>query len=524
MESTPDSETNSEKNKQAYYRPSITITFDEPPTDEILYKNNLETYQEDNSYEDSDEQDENEVTRNTVKNQKKIPNVVFDIDEPDDEGIKRTSTKLVKNRQSTFTKPIIKSIGGWGGIREGVQNVQKNHRKSMNHAALDEIMARKSFCNYEDATDPNEDKLTGNDKNDKVTLSRNRFESLIETKLARRNSLNKKQIAEALANMQSRESVSHHIHQNFDQHLQINSANIKMFGSAKAIEDENERLRKHKLTSKHILPVFHPYSKLKLTIDWSMVFFILVNVFLLPIQLTFTYTNKPVSMIAEGFWMAETDRVLISTMWFLGIISDIVFTMDIFMNLNTGYIDKTGHVELDIKKIRKNYYRTWFFLDLIATVPFDIVARILIKWLDTLNQISFGKSDINTATNPNGFIQIELLGMLKFFKIFKIMKLLRVQRLMRQLKQLETLLELGYENLASVTSFIKNILCILIVINWMSCFQYGIPYAVYGQQLPENSWIVVDGYRTLENFMILIRFHVIRCIVIQKKSCFQLFV
>ena len=50
---------------------------------------------------------------------------------------------------------------------------------------------------------------------------------------------------------------------------------------------------------------------------------------------------------------------------------DICFIIDIVFNFRTAFYDKQGKLELDHKLISRNYLRSWFFIDLIASVPTD---------------------------------------------------------------------------------------------------------------------------------------------------------
>lgn len=50
--------------------------------------------------------------------------------------------------------------------------------------------------------------------------------------------------------------------------------------------------------------------------------------------------------------------------------------LDILLNFNTGYIDKEGMLVLTRRKLIINYLKCWFWLDLLATFPFDIFGDV----------------------------------------------------------------------------------------------------------------------------------------------------
>ena len=87
----------------------------------------------------------------------------------------------------------------------------------------------------------------------------------------------------------------------------------------------------------------------------------------------------------------------LSTRWIVfNCLSDTIFLIDIFVNFRTGKLliictfsiiyvlllpgimqsDNSEQVILDPKLIARDYLRTWFFLDLISSVPLDYVFLI----------------------------------------------------------------------------------------------------------------------------------------------------
>jgi len=53
-------------------------------------------------------------------------------------------------------------------------------------------------------------------------------------------------------------------------------------------------------------------------------------------------------------------------------IIDISFMLDIFVNFSTGFYKK-GYLVMKRKEIIKNYMKTWFFIDFIASFPYSWV-------------------------------------------------------------------------------------------------------------------------------------------------------
>ncbi|VDO76984.1 unnamed protein product, partial [Schistosoma mattheei] len=48
----------------------------------------------------------------------------------------------------------------------------------------------------------------------------------------------------------------------------------------------------------------------------------------------------------------------------------------IILNFWTTYVSKSGQVVYHLKAIAINYLRGWFFLDLLAAIPFDVILAV----------------------------------------------------------------------------------------------------------------------------------------------------
>ena len=52
---------------------------------------------------------------------------------------------------------------------------------------------------------------------------------------------------------------------------------------------------------------------------------------------------------------------------------DVIFLIDIVLNFHTTFVGPAGEVISDAKLIRMNYLRTWFVIDLLSCLPYDII-------------------------------------------------------------------------------------------------------------------------------------------------------
>ncbi len=58
------------------------------------------------------------------------------------------------------------------------------------------------------------------------------------------------------------------------------------------------------------------------------------------------------------------------------LILDVMFFLDIVLNFLTGYFDESDNVPelvMSCKRVATNYTKGWFFLDFIATFPFQLI-------------------------------------------------------------------------------------------------------------------------------------------------------
>lgn len=91
------------------------------------------------------------------------------------------------------------------------------------------------------------------------------------------------------------------------------------------------------------------------------------------------------------------------------------FAVDIALNFRTGYVgDKTGTVVMEPRLVARRYARTWLVLDVVATVPWDLVARA---------------ADAGEPSSAALFPRL-----LRAVRLYRLAKLIRLFRLLRAFK------------------------------------------------------------------------------------------
>ncbi|XP_053326715.1 potassium voltage-gated channel subfamily H member 8-like [Spea bombifrons] len=153
---------------------------------------------------------------------------------------------------------------------------------------------------------------------------------------------------------------------------------------------------------------------------------------------------------------------------------EILFMLDILLNFRTTYVSKSGQVVYDPRSICVHYATTWFFVDLIAALPFDLLY----------------------AFSVNVYFGVHLL------------KTVRLLRLLRLLQKLDRYSQYS----AVVLTLLMSMFALLA--HWMACVWYfigqreievndigwlhefskrlGVPYS-HGEKHQGNSSLLTNG-------------------------------
>ena len=153
--------------------------------------------------------------------------------------------------------------------------------------------------------------------------------------------------------------------------------------------------------------LIYPENRFKGYWDLFMTLVLLITCMITPIDIAF----RPVS---------ETSNIND----IINFVIDILFLMDIVVIFNTVYYDSDVNLVEDRKEIANNYIRGWFFVDLLAIVPFDQILN---------------------ATEFNSLVRVARVG--RLYKLVKLTRLLRILKIMKEksklLKYLNDFLKIG---------------------------------------------------------------------------------
>nr|XP_037275626.1 potassium voltage-gated channel protein eag-like [Rhipicephalus microplus] len=172
-------------------------------------------------------------------------------------------------------------------------------------------------------------------------------------------------------------------------------------------------------TPPHIL--LH-YCAFKAIWDWVILCLTFYTAIMVPYNVAFkNKTSEDVSLLV------------------LDSIVDVIFFIDIVLNFHTTFVGPGGEVVSDPKIIRMNYLKSWFTIDLLSCLPYDV----------------FNAFD-------NGEDQ---QGIGSLFSALKVVRLLRLGRVVRKL---DRYLEYGAAMLILLLCFY------MLVAHWLACIWYSI--------------------------------------------------
>ncbi|KAI3385406.1 hypothetical protein SNEBB_009281 [Seison nebaliae] len=131
---------------------------------------------------------------------------------------------------------------------------------------------------------------------------------------------------------------------------------------------------------------------------------------------------------------------------------DVIFVIDIILNFHTTFVGTNGEVISDPKMIRINYLKSWFIIDLLSCLPYDV-----------FNAFQHVQDNIS-----------------RLFSSLKVVRLLRLGRVARKLDQY---LEYG-------AAVLLLLICLfLLIAHWFACIWYTIGYYDTHTNGLKYSWI-----------------------------------
>ncbi|NWW19929.1 KCNH1 protein, partial [Falcunculus frontatus] len=211
------------------------------------------------------------------------------------------------------------------------------------------------------------------------------------------------------------------------------------------------------------------YCVFKTTWDWIILILTFYTAILVPYNVSFKTKQNNVA------WLVVDSIV------------DVIFLVDIVLNFHTTFVGPAGEVISDPKLIRMNYLKTWFVIDLLSCLPYDVinafenVDEVSISIRRLLFKLFFSFFSLSLFT-PHP------LGISSLFSSLKVVRLLRLGRVARKL---DHYIEYG-------AAVLVLLVCVFgLAAHWLACIWYSIgDYEVIDEDtntIRTESWLYQLG-------------------------------
>ncbi|OMJ89986.1 hypothetical protein SteCoe_7775 [Stentor coeruleus] len=189
--------------------------------------------------------------------------------------------------------------------------------------------------------------------------------------------------------------------------------------------------------------------------NFFLTIFILYVVIIMPIRVAF-YENV--------YWdfMTVIDTVI-----------DIFFILDIIVNFISSYKDNEQNEICDMKKIVIHYLKTWFLMDVIASIPFGLIDYSI---------------DLQTTTAKVSRYN-KLVRASKLPRLYRIIRVFRVVKLIKYYAQgnvINNFVEFFQLN-ARVLKFAQFLLTVFFFVHFIGCFWY---FSAVVDEFSPDTWVV----------------------------------
>uniref|UniRef100_A0A8C7YRJ7 Potassium voltage-gated channel, subfamily H (eag-related), member 1a n=1 Tax=Oryzias sinensis TaxID=183150 RepID=A0A8C7YRJ7_9TELE len=193
------------------------------------------------------------------------------------------------------------------------------------------------------------------------------------------------------------------------------------------------------------------YCLFKTTWDWVILILTFYTAIMVPYNVSFKTKQNNVT------WLVVDSIV------------DVIFLVDIVLNFHTTFVGPAGEVISDPKLIRMNYLKTWFVIDLLSCLPYDVIN-------------AFENVDEVMCLSPLFFFQ----GISSLFSSLKVVRLLRLGRVARKL---DHYIEYG-------AAVLVLLVCVFgLAAHWLACIWYSIgDYEVIDEEtnlVRTDSWLYI---------------------------------
>uniref|UniRef100_A0A672L6S0 Potassium/sodium hyperpolarization-activated cyclic nucleotide-gated channel 2-like n=1 Tax=Sinocyclocheilus grahami TaxID=75366 RepID=A0A672L6S0_SINGR len=229
----------------------------------------------------------------------------------------------------------------------------------------------------------------------------------------------------------------------------VNKFSLRMYGSQKAVEKEQERV---KSAGNWII---HPYKTLRENV--ASIGSNVTPIFKMHERVLRSF---PIS----DFFMSAPVLLLLKQQ-----MPSPMYANDDIFSIN----NKSILILLNPKPtIKKKYLKTWFIVDFVSSIPVDYIFLIVEKGID---------SEVYKTARA--------LRIVRFTKILSLLRLLRLSRLIRYIHQWEEIFHMTYDLASAVMRIFNLIAMMLLLCHWDGCLQFLVPML---QDFPSDCWVSLN--------------------------------
>uniref|UniRef100_A0AAY5EEM5 Potassium voltage-gated channel, subfamily H (eag-related), member 1a n=1 Tax=Electrophorus electricus TaxID=8005 RepID=A0AAY5EEM5_ELEEL len=197
------------------------------------------------------------------------------------------------------------------------------------------------------------------------------------------------------------------------------------------------------------------YCTFKTTWDWVILILTFYTAIMVPYNVSFKTKQNNVA------WLVVDSIV------------DVIFLVDIVLNFHTTFVGPAGEVISDPKLIRMNYVKTWFIIDLLSCLPYDVINAF-----ENVDEVRVLFCNLERAA----------YGISSLFSSLKVVRLLRLGRVARKMDHY-------IEYSAAV---LVLLVCVFgLAAHWLACIWYSIgDYEVTDEDhrtVRKDSWLYLLG-------------------------------
>lgn len=117
-------------------------------------------------------------------------------------------------------------------------------------------------------------------------------------------------------------------------------------------------------TETHSWIMLH-YSPFKAVWDWIILILVLYTAVFTPYSAAFLLDERE---------LGGSCGYACNPLGVADVVVDVLFIVDIIINLRTTYVDRNDEVVTQPRRIAVHYLKGWFLIDLVAAIPFDLLV------------------------------------------------------------------------------------------------------------------------------------------------------